>query len=508
MPSGTLRADQASCDEFRKNIVDMDAKSGKLPGYLPMRARLSSLYGKLCAGNAGARAAEYWFSLDGKNLGSTENPRPTAAAYATTAEIGRACAAAAHPSVCALERGAFAMCKAPPDPETRSGCDLLGAYPTSDDPAPDIAAPPLPKVSVSVDGRTFPLDADCYNVLAAVSSDNPTERLNPHKRLANSIRDRLRFERLSESCPDFLSAMVRRLGADPQQAPATFWPALSQLVSAGFPAAGAPSLAPGQPGGLPLAFCREVQNKMDTCRARWNGIGPGGSRDNATRTGQAGAFGDCYALYRDVYGMCRITGAASAPLPPPLPKSPPPPPGPQQQPTNRTGSSSPPTNAAPPSIIPPAAAALSPNCKAQLGRMLEGADAGDNSKAQAAYGSLRAVECDAQVRALAGAANVGLPERRMTARGRSALERADRGDLGDTAQRLGDRAPESFDNGEIFAFGLALFSFGVSAAVGFSPSAGGAFSTVNRSVTGTYGQGAPARPAPTQRPSTITGTGR
>jgi hypothetical protein len=57
LSSRPAEADQASCDKFRNDIVEMDAKSSKLPGYLPMRARVSSLYDKLCAGSASNRAA-------------------------------------------------------------------------------------------------------------------------------------------------------------------------------------------------------------------------------------------------------------------------------------------------------------------------------------------------------------------------------------------------------------------------------------------------------------------
>lgn len=227
------------------------------------------------------------------------------------------------------------------------------------------------------------------------------------------------------------------------------------------------------------------------------------SGDNSTRSGQAGAFGDCFDLYRSVYGMCRITRAATAPVPPPLPKTPPPPPAPPPQ-ANTGGpgqSNSPPSAAAAP---PPAIAAMSPTCKALLTQVLEGADTGDNAKAQAAYGTLRGAECDSQIRTLALAANTGLPERKYTSRARSLLDKADKGDLGATAERIGDRTPASFDNGEILDFAIAAFTFGANVAIGFSPSAGGTFSSMGRTVTHTYGQGAPARPAPVQRGSTIT----
>ena len=153
---GAVRADQASCDRFRQDIVDMDAKSSSLAGYLPMRSKLSSMYGKLCAGSKATRAAEYWFSRDGKKLGSVENPRPKGAAYAATAEIGKACEAAESPSVCALTRGTFTLCKAPPDEESMSGCARIGAFviPEEEDDAEPTSAP-IPPMAVAVDGQTF-----------------------------------------------------------------------------------------------------------------------------------------------------------------------------------------------------------------------------------------------------------------------------------------------------------------------------------------------------------------
>src|SRR5947207_2384979 len=113
--SGPVWADDASCQDFRAKIVDMDAKSSRLPGYLQLRAELSSLYGKLCSTSSPAQAQEYWYSLDGKKLGPAGGQRPDKAAYAATEEIGKACATSTNPSMCALVRGAFSMCASPPD---------------------------------------------------------------------------------------------------------------------------------------------------------------------------------------------------------------------------------------------------------------------------------------------------------------------------------------------------------------------------------------------------------
>ena len=170
-----LNSALANCDQLRADIANMDAKSSRQPGYLELRAQLGSLYGKLCSSTTPGRAAEFWYDLDGNNLGPAGGARPAKAAYTATAEIGRACASSGNPGMCALARGAFAMCASPPDADTKATCNVLGAYPTTgDDPAPPAQAPPpLPPVSVTLGGRSFALEPDCLNVLANVATDDP-----------------------------------------------------------------------------------------------------------------------------------------------------------------------------------------------------------------------------------------------------------------------------------------------------------------------------------------------
>jgi hypothetical protein len=211
LPWGPVRADDASCQDFRAKIVDMDTKSSRLPGYIQLRAELSSLYGKLCSTSSPAQAQEYWYSLDGKKLGPAGSERPGKAAYATTEEIGKACATSTNPSMCALVRGAFSMCANPPDADTKAGCNILGAYPTSGEAQPQPGqAPPLPPVNVALDGQTFALPADCYNVLAGVVEDPPANRLKPTATLRYKILDSERLARLRDACPDFLAPTAPR----------------------------------------------------------------------------------------------------------------------------------------------------------------------------------------------------------------------------------------------------------------------------------------------------------
>jgi hypothetical protein len=165
-----------------------------------------------------------------------------------------------------------------------------------------------------------------------------------------------------------------------------------------------------------------------------------------------------------------------------------------------------------------AVAQLSPQCRGELNSLLQGADTGDGGKASAAYGDLRAAQCDAQIRALAVAAGVELPERPMTPRAKNLLGNAINGDAGpvpDTAAAVA-LGGGSYNAGQVLEFGFALLNVLSGVAGVYAAMPGGAAarygsnmgSIGNRAVSGTHGQGAPAYRAPPLHQSDITGTGR
>jgi hypothetical protein len=130
------------------------------------------------------------------------------------------------------------------------------------------------------------------------------------------------------------------------------------------------------------------------------------------------------------------------------------------------------------------------------------------------YGSLRA-QCDAQIRALANAAESDLPERVLSDRARGAMAKAMSRDPATVAEGIVDRGDGgSYDPSEVIDFALGLLNVMSGFAGMYTPMAHGASAsysgTVYRraGVSGTYGQGAPSQPAPRYSPSTITGTGR
>lgn len=154
---------------------------------------------------------------------------------------------------------------------------------------------------------------------------------------------------------------------------------------------------------------------------------------------------------------------------------------------------------------------LPAGCRADLNNLLQGADTGDKEKAYTSYARLRAT-CDAQTRALASAAETALPERILSSRARTALDKAMRGDPGRLAESVGDRSYDaSYDAGQVITFGLTLLNVlsgfaGVYAAI---PQGGGNMGSIgNRPVGHSYGQGSPIHTAPPSRQSTITGLGR
>jgi hypothetical protein len=110
---------------------------------------------------------------------------------------------------------------------------------------------------------------------------------------------------------------------------------------------------------------------------------------------------------------------------------------------------------------------------------------------------------------------MGLPERIMTSRSQRLMDRARSGDVGavpGTAEAV-TQGGGSFDSGEVLEFGLTLLNVLSGVAGVYAAMPGGAAARMgsigNRSMRGTYGQGAPTyRPQPPSSQSTITGTGR
>lgn len=126
---------------------------------------------------------------------------------------------------------------------------------------------------------------------------------------------------------------------------------------------------------------------------------------------------------------------------------------------------------------------MSPQCQALLNRLLEGADRNDTEKAYSAYGRLRA-ECDAQIRRAAEVANVGLPERILSARAREAMGKALSGDPGRLAEAYGNRGYDGqFDVGEVINFGFALLGLFAGMAGTYAAMPGGAYYSSGRTYT-------------------------
>jgi hypothetical protein len=502
----------ANCDQLRGDIAKLDATSSQRPGYFQLRAQLDALYGRLCASPAPQRAQEFWYDLDGNNLGPAGGARPDKGAFTATAEIGRQCARTPNPSMCALMRGAFAMCATPPDDETKKGCTVLGAYPTSrDEVAADQAAPPLPPVKVTLGGQAFTLPPDCFDVLAGVADDNPADRSRSSTGLRYKIIDSSRLETMQQACPDVLAALERLAGARASD-PGRFWPTLTGLAGAGFSGSGA-----RQPP-LPPEFCRQAEANMNTCKARWESMGPVDSKSHS-RSGQAGAFADCYFLYQKAFGMCRMTEArlASRPAPPP-----PPPPAPAGPAKPSGGESRAPT----PSPQPPQ---MSAQCQQLVSNYVGAAQANDGARALAGYNALKSAggcgvldKVDSGPPPTAAAAgDPRFPTRRATPLTDSYVQPCNANEAGCAqAMRQLEQAnsPEAksalvmhaistgLQLGAAVANGLAAGMPQPGVAVGGGGGGTNMNSIGNRPVRSTYGQGAPTGPVQRNAPSDITGT--
>ena len=515
----------SNCAKLRADIIDMDARSSTLPGYLDLRATLGGLYARLCDRPTGDAAAEFWYDLDGHKLGSATAGRPPGAVFTATEAVARACAGADNPSMCAMLRGSTGMCPDAPDPETRKACVSLLAYPTSIEAE---GAPPLPPISVVLAGKPYQVAAECADTLAnlATSPDIQGDSLR------NRLRRELMLDQIRGSCPQFLAALEGRLGANAESNPDAFWPALKRLVEAGFGPPGAAGAAPAQTAYRDPGFqrmCTQAKANRDVCEQRQRNMGPVGANRHG-RSGQAGAFGDCAALYGAVANMCTQTEARA--IAPPPAKQPAaqlavqkvPPPTAPAKPADATTASRPPP-------APSAGPALSPQCQQLVSNYVAAARANDGPAALAGYNALKqAGGCGglAQVdRAPPPQPQAAGPDPRFATRGATPLSDATMKACDDSPEVCAARvrqlkagtSPEAvaalwtnaigigLDLGAAMAGGLAA---GMPAGTpGYVGSGGSNMNSIgNKPVRSTYGQGAPTRPPPPQAPSDITGTSR
>ncbi|MFI5001217.1 MAG: hypothetical protein ACHQK9_15175 [Reyranellales bacterium] len=324
MAAAPGRALANNCADLRNNIMSMDAQSDALPGYLSMRVQLASVYNRLC-GSSPAQRTEYWYTIDGKQIGPVgAGDRPANAAYAATEEIGAKCAGTTNPSMCALALGAFANCKAP-SPDIKEACSVLGGYGDPGDTVAATGGDPLPDAKLTIGGKTYDVPNACANALAQAA-------------------DGARTTQVIRTCPDdLLAALGHAEGKDASADPTAFLSALGPLLQRGFNPPGTPPK-----GGFDAAFCAQMQRNADVCKQRENNMGPVGQQATGT-TGQTGAFDDCSRLYSRFAGMCRMNvnqrpqiAAASAPKGASPPAAKPTAPQPQQQATAQPPTPAPP----------------------------------------------------------------------------------------------------------------------------------------------------------------------
>jgi len=163
-------------------------------------------------------------------------------------------------------------------------------------------------------------------------------------------------------------------------------------------------------------------------------------------------------------------------------------------------------------------AQLPDRCRVHLKALLDGAQAKNGGKAEAAYAALRA-QCDAHIRKLAEAANARLPERKLNSRARGALAEAMNRQPGDAGLGRGSgssgRGPAQvaaagpdYDVNEVIDLGIGILDLlNGAAALQSARTVPQAPLPAVRPPTQAYGQGAPPPyQAPRNRPSDITGT--
>lgn len=151
-----VKADQAGCAQFRKDILDMENRSVRPPGWALFDVQLRMAYDKQCILSSTRKVPdEYWFRADGTPLGiradysppgwdPNQPPyRPDGGAFITTPEIGAFCAKTPNPSVCAMAKEIEADCRTPVDTQVRKQCAAILNGETPDLPPPGEPLPSL-----------------------------------------------------------------------------------------------------------------------------------------------------------------------------------------------------------------------------------------------------------------------------------------------------------------------------------------------------------------------------
>ena len=467
------------CDKFRQSIIDMESGSVRPPGWFNLDTYLRLLYQGMCITNpTRPPAPEYWYRADGTPTGvpSTETP-PADAAYATTEEIGRACAGAdpGNPSMCALLRGAAAACAAPRDERQRKLCVLLQM-----ETGPVRAGPKgdeLPPLTVGLDGGPYRLDRECLGVLTQFGDDLAAN--------AKAGQQQGWLETMQAHCPDLLAALERRTGANAQRDPARFWPAFGQILLSGFAPAGRAAPASvaavaGDPGFQRM--CAQADANMHICEQRLNNMRSVGTKETGG-VSQAGAFNDCRLLYGQVLNMCRASGV----------------------------------------VMQPAQSAMtemSPKCQVLVKEYIAAAQAQDGPRSVAYHNALK------QAGGCGVLAKVE-PQRSAAGQDPRFVARASTPLLDETAVACDQSPDECAERVRQLAAGTspeavaAMYSNAIGIGLALGSVMGGAVlsgvpSGPNTDMTtlapgpvrGTYGQGSPPRPAPRNSQSTITGLGR
>ena len=405
MPVGDAKADQQSCAQFRDAIIRMEFQSVRPPGWFALDLHLRALYQQDCIANPTRKPpAEYWFTVDGKPTGvPTSENRPDGADYATTPEINERCVSAAtEPSLCVMVENLRAACANPVDTQERNQCRfILGENQKPSLPPPGEA---LPGFGVALDGGPFDLGPDCSALLGRLSGDPLLDGV--------SSLERGRWQLiLQKQCPNFLDALKRRTGLDPDKDPGKFWPAVGELAFNGFAPPGTPSKTPASVNADPgwQRMCNDAATHQKTCLERLNNMRSldtpraqstyGQGSPDATnlpdplvtsnpadrdRTSQTGAFAQCAALYGQVLNMCKATEnvakKTAARLPPPAPPKPAPPPPAAKAAVPSGGDLRP----------PPQQQAAGPDCQRLVSNYVGAAQANDGPRALAGYSALKA----------------------------------------------------------------------------------------------------------------------
>jgi hypothetical protein len=494
-----------ACVELRQSIIAMEHRSVRPEGWLQFDANLRSMYQADCIDDPSRRLpAKFWYHEDGTPAAGPPDVDPRAA-FAATPEHAAACRGTGTPSVCALT--------------------LDNAEEKKQEKYDSAAA--LPPIPLEIGDQHFDIDLDCAKALAGL------EELGDATGIRARIAASINIGMLQEACPSVLAALAQATAAKPpEQGASDGATALAFAAAVGRLGGALGALGPGDqqsPAALAVSdpgfarMCAQAAGNMNTCRVRQSNMRTAGGDSISLGTeGQAGAFDECASLYGSVLRMCpaqpggKMTKAPAASNGTKAPQP--------NQPRQRAAAE---PNATTASRPPPKAAAaknsapqMNDQCRALVQDLVSAAQVGDGPRAAAGLQKIKEAGGCGVTEAASSQATPAASDPRFVERGATPMLDQTVTPCDQQPERCAEivdqlkagTSPAAVAAMYTNAIGIGL-QLGATLGQGLAAQQGNVNlpkykqsdmrSLAPAPVRSTYGQGAPAHPAPPNSQSTI-----